>query len=66
VMHELYSKGLTVAKIRVQLCDDFCEGNDKHPELPSHIQVVFIVAFYPSIISCQAELTGVCFFLVDI
>ena len=45
VMHELCSKGLTIAKIRVVLCDDLCEGNDNPPELPSHIQDIFIAIF---------------------
>ncbi len=66
VMHDLCSKGLTVAKIRVVLCDDLCEGNDNHPELPPHIQVILITLFSPSVISCQVELIGVFFFLTDI
>jgi len=45
VMHELCRKGLTSAKIRIVLCDGLCEGNDNHPGLPSHIQVIFIAVF---------------------
>ena len=45
VMHKLYIKGLTAAKIRVVLCDDLCERNDNNPKLLSYIQVILIAIF---------------------
>jgi type III secretory pathway lipoprotein EscJ len=38
-MKDMCSKGVVASRIRVAICDELCDGDDKHPDLPTSIQV---------------------------
>ena len=42
-MKDLCSKGVVASRIRVTICDELCDGDDKHPDLPTTIQVIHYI-----------------------